>query len=77
MINIGCDNPTGLSYCYFSIDALGFVLYLNLLSNNRCRPIAIGIMLLRRAAVTVKNGVSDKAPTLVWHLHKFFHSLVL
>jgi len=38
------------------------LLYLNLLSNNRCRPIAIGIMLLRRAAVTDKNGVSDKAP---------------
>jgi len=28
-------------------------------------------MLLRRAAVTVKNGVSDKAPILVWHLHKY------
>jgi len=36
------------------------LLYLNLLSNNRCRPIAIGIMLLRKIAVTVKNGVSDK-----------------
>jgi len=44
--------------------------YLNLLSNNRCRPIAIEIMLLRRAKVTVKNGVSDKAPFFVWHLHK-------
>ena len=24
MINIGCASPTGLSYCYLSIDALGF-----------------------------------------------------
>jgi len=53
------------------------LLFLNLLSNNRCRPIVIGIMLLRRVAVTVKNGVSDKAPVFVWHLHKFFHSLEL
>jgi len=65
--------------CLTVISALTLLdlLDLNLLSNNRCRTIAIGIMLLRRAAVTIMNGVSDKAPTLVWHLHKFFHSLVL
>jgi len=27
MINIGCASPTGLSYRYFSIDALGFVAF--------------------------------------------------
>ena len=25
MINISCASPTDLSYCYFGIDALGFV----------------------------------------------------
>jgi len=34
-------------------------------------------MLLRRVAVTNKNGVSDKVPFFVWHLHKSLHSLVL
>jgi len=53
--------------CLTVISALTLLdlLDLNLLSNNRCRPIAIGIMLLRRAADTVKNGVSDKAPVFV------------
>ena len=58
MIFNGCASTAGLPYCFFSIDALG--------SSNMIRfepieqrPIAIGIIDWRRAAVTTKNGVSE------------------
>jgi len=56
-----------LLVCLTVISALTFLdlLYLNILGNKRCWPIAIGLMLLRRATVTVKNGVSEIAPFLV------------
>ena len=82
MIFIGCASPAGLSYCFFSIDALGSSSIIrfepieqrSLLANsNRHNRLKKSRSNHQRMAYQNKHLISSKK----WNLNRSFHSLVL